>query len=90
MIEIVWTHYLQYRAQLRGFDLALLESIIRYSDERYTDTVTGRVIVVGKHKTQLVLIAFEETGENEITPVRVHATTRQQVNYRLKSERFQK
>jgi len=35
---IVWTDYMKYRANLRGFDLAKIEDILRYSTERYFDT----------------------------------------------------
>ena len=31
-IEIIWTDYMKYRARLRGFDLAKIEHIVRYSD----------------------------------------------------------
>jgi len=49
MPTIIWSDYLLYRAELRGFDLEKIESILRYSGERYFDTVTGREIAVGKH-----------------------------------------
>jgi len=32
---VVWTEYMKYRARLRGFDLARVEEIVRYSSERY-------------------------------------------------------
>jgi hypothetical protein len=37
MIEktCIFTDYLKYRAELRGFDLGLIEHIVRYSPERY-------------------------------------------------------
>ena len=85
--KIQWTDYLQYRAKLRGFDLSILEEILRHSTERYYDTETGRKIVVGNHKKELLLIAYE-VDENVLTPVTVHTITRQQVNFRLKTERF--
>jgi len=53
-IEIVWTDYMKYRARLRGFDLAKIEHIVRYSGERYFDTVTGRLITVGRIDDLLV------------------------------------
>lgn len=87
MKTIVWTEYLQYRAVLRGFDLQQLEEIIRYSGEKYIDDATGRLIVVGKHGKDLVMIPYEE-DESSITPVTVHATTRQQISYRIKSGRL--
>lgn len=40
-IQLAWTDYMKYRARLRGFDLAKIEHIVRYSGERYVDTVTG-------------------------------------------------
>ena len=78
---------MRYRAELRGFELPKIEDIVRYSEERYFDTVTRRRIVVGRHDRILILIPYEEK-ENEIVPITVHATTRQQVNFRLKTGRF--
>jgi len=86
-VEIVWTDYMEYRARLRGFDLAKVEQIVRYSGERYVDTVTGRLIAVGRIDNTLVMIPCE-TGRDSITPVTIHAATRQQVNFRLKTRRF--
>lgn len=44
---VVWTEYMGYRLALRGYDLAKVERILRYSSERYVDTVTGRAVVIG-------------------------------------------
>ena len=85
--SVVWTKYMQYRAGFRRFELTKVEGIIRYSRERYFDTVTRRMIVVGKHDDRLVMIPYERKG-NEIIPVTIHATTRQQINFRLKTGRF--
>jgi hypothetical protein len=87
MPAIQWTDYLRYRATLRGFDLVKLESIIRHSDERYFDTETKRLVVVGRHEQQLVLIPFE-VNEDLITPITVHAITRQLIRFRLRTGRF--
>lgn len=84
---IVWTEYMKHRAELRGFELSKIENILRHSGERYFDTTTQRLIVVGKHDDRVVLIPYEKRG-SEITPVTVHATTRQQINFRLKTGRF--
>ncbi len=86
-ISITWTNYMTYRARLRGFDLAKIEDIIRYSTERYFDTITQRTIIVGRHDDKLVLIPCEEKG-NEVIPITIHITTRQQINFRLKAGRF--
>jgi len=56
MPNIIWSDYLQYRAKLRGFELAKIEEILKYSGERYYDTETGRLIAVGKHDNSLVII----------------------------------
>jgi len=85
MIE--WTEYLKHRAAIRGFDLEKLEHIIRHSSERYFDTETGRHVAVGKHDEQLVMIPYEAEQEI-ITPVTVHATTPQQIRFRLNTGRF--
>ena len=87
MPEIIWTSYLRYRTTARGFELNLIEDILRFSSERYYDVETDRTIVVGKHGEQLVLIPYEQS-ENTITPVTIHATTRQQIRFRLKTGRF--
>jgi hypothetical protein len=87
MPAIRWTDYLKYRAALRRLDLAKLESIIRHSDERYFDTETERAVVVGRHDQQLVIIPYE-IEENIVTPVTVHAITRQLIRFRLRTGRF--
>jgi len=84
---IIFTDYLKYRAELRGFNLALMEKIIRYSTERYIDSETLRCIVIGEHNKKLVMIPYEET-ETNITPITVHATTRQQIKFRLNTGRL--
>ena len=86
-MTIVWTEYMRYRASLRGFDLAVIERILRNGAERYHDRSTGRRVAVGRHGDGLVLVPFEQEGE-VITPVTVHATTRQQIQFRLNSGRF--
>ena len=90
MTEIIWTDYLNYRVKLRGFNLASIEDIIRYSNERYFDTSTGRWVVVGKDSNILVMIPHEISEDSTITPITIHATTRQQINFRIKSGRFKK
>jgi hypothetical protein len=78
---------MKYRAKLREFELSKVENILRHSAERYLDTATQRLIVVGKHDDRVVIIPYVKHG-NEITPVTIHATTRQQINFRLKTGRF--
>jgi hypothetical protein len=70
-----------------GVDLFQMENILRFSTEKYLDTVSGRMVVVGRHEDRLVIIPFEQQG-NTLIPVTVHATTRQQINFRLKTGRF--
>lgn len=88
MKEIIWTDYFKYRVKLRGFNLSSIEEILRYSTERYYDTATDRLVVVGKDANVLVMIPHDIDEENTITPITVHATSRQQINYRVKSGRF--
>jgi len=83
----VFTNYFKFRAELRGFDLIKAENIIRYSQERYVDIEIQRVVVVGEHGNSLVMIPYEES-EMEITPVTIHATSRQQIKFRLNTGRF--
>ena len=87
MKTIVWTEYLKYRTKLRGFNIQKLENMLKYSNEKYFDIATDRLIVVGKHEKILVMIPYEETKIN-IIPITVHATNRQQINYRIKSGRL--
>ena len=84
---IAWTEYMKYRLNLRGYDLAMVEQILRYSSERYVDTVTGRLVAVGRHENLLIMIPYE-LKQQTLTPVTIHATTRQQINSRIKSGRF--
>ena len=84
---VQWTDYLKYRAKLRGFDLAKIENIVKYSTERYSDAVTGSRVAVGRHDDRLVMIPYE-VEEKLITPVTIHVTNRQQINFRLRTGRF--
>lgn len=84
---IVWTDYFKYRAKLRGFDLAKIEDIVRFSAERYFDTVTRRRVAVGRHDDKLIIVPYED-NESSITPVTVHVTSRQQINFRIRTGRL--
>ena len=85
--KIKWTDYMQYRARLRSFDLAEVERILRHSSERYVDMATGSSVAVGRHDDRLIMVPYEREGD-VLTPVTVHTTTRQQINFRVRSERF--
>ena len=86
-MDVVLTDYLKYRATLRGFRPDAIEEIVRFSSERYIDSATGRRVVVGRHDGILVMIPYEI--ENDlIVPITIHATTRQQVKFRIKVGRF--
>ena len=85
--KIVWTDYLKYRADLRGFDLTKIDEILRYSDERYFDVVTRRQVVIGRHADRVVMVPYERS-ENLITPVTIHVINRQQIKFRLKTGRY--
>jgi len=89
MKEIIWTDYFKYRVNLRGFNLSNIEEILRYGAEKYYDTATDRLVVVGKDGNILVMIPHDIDEKNTITPITVHATSRQQINYRVKSGRFE-
>lgn len=86
-MNIEWTDYMQFRMKLRGYDLARLEYILTYSTERYFDTSTQRHVMIGRYHDDLVMIPFEYEEES-IVPVTVHATTRQQINFRVRTGRF--
>lgn len=85
---VVWTAYLKHRARLRDFDLAEIERIVRFSEERYFDVITQRTVVIGRDRKQLLLVAYEQKQETMI-PIIVHVTTRQQVMFRLRRGRYQ-
>jgi hypothetical protein len=87
MKEIIWSDYMKYRSDLRKFDLQKIEEILRFSVERYYDTETNRLIAIGKHEQTLVLIPYEDYNDH-IEPITIHATSRQQIKFRLKTERF--
>jgi hypothetical protein len=87
MKRVIWTEYLKYRAQLRGFKLELIEQVALFSEERYFDSATQRMVAVGRYGSQLVMIPYDQEGET-VTPVTVHFTTRQQINVRLRTDRF--
>lgn len=54
LAQIEWSDYMKYRINLRGFNLKKIENILRYSDERYFDTITQRNIAIGRHDRLLV------------------------------------
>ncbi len=87
MKPILWTAYLEYRCQTRNFRLEAIENIIHSPERLYYDVETARIVAVGKHDNKLVLIPYEET-ETGITPVTIHATSRRQINLRVRSGRF--
>ena len=86
-MKYIFSEYLKYRAETRGYDLGNIEDILKFSTERYLDTITNRMIAIGKHDKRLVMIPYE-IRQNVITPVTIHATSRQQINFRLKTGRL--
>jgi hypothetical protein len=84
---VAWTDYLRYRAALRGFELKRIEQILESSKERYVDTATNRHVVVGRCSGTVVLIPYEQE-EGVVTPVTIHATSRQQIEFRIKMGRL--
>jgi hypothetical protein len=87
-MKIVWTDYFKYRVNLRGFSLSGIEEILRYSNERYYDCATDRLVVVGNDANVMVIIPYEKDDTNVVTPITVHATNRRQISYRVKTGRF--
>ena len=87
MHHIKITEYFKYRIKLRNYEINKIQDIIKYSSEKYFDTETNRNIIVGKHNDKLVLIPYEN-DYGEITPITIHATTKQQIKFRLKTGRF--
>ena len=74
-------------AEICDSDLRKLEDILQYAPERYVDTVTHRIIVVGRHDKRLVSIPYEQ-HDDSIIPVTVHVVSRQQITYRVKTRRL--
>ena len=89
MKKIIWTDYFIYRARMRDFNLSNVEEILQHSTERYYDTATGRLVVIGKDSKVMVMVPYEIDSGDTITPITIHATNRKQINYRVKSGRFQ-
>ncbi|HEY83921.1 MAG TPA: hypothetical protein G4N96_02230 [Chloroflexi bacterium] len=85
--RIKWSEYMTYRAKIRRFDLEKPEHIVRHSPERYFDANTKRFVTIGRRDKNLVIIPYEANGDT-LTPITVHAITRQQIKFRLKSGRF--
>lgn len=86
-LHVIWTDYIKYRLKLRNFDLAGIEHILRFSGERYRDVITGRLVAVGQHGKSLVMVPYEYS-DGKITPITVHVTSRQQIQFRIKTGRF--
>lgn len=86
-MKYIFSEYLKYRAETRGYDLDKIEDILRFSTERYLDTITNRMIAIGRHDKRLVMIPYE-ISEKSIKPVTIHSTSRQQINFRLKTGRL--
>ena len=84
---VVWTEYLKHRVRVRGFDLAAIEEIVRFSSERYFDTATQRRVAIGRHGRRLVTIPYDQEGDT-LTPITIHATTRQQTTLRVRVGRY--
>ena len=84
---IVWTDYFKYRVKLRGYDIEKIENILHFSTEKYFDNITQRFVVVGKHDKKLVMIPYEMEND-KIVPITIHATTRQQIKFKIKSGRL--
>ena len=86
-MECIWSDYIRYKIKIRNFDLTKIDKILKSTSERYFDTLTRRLIAIGKHDNILIMIPHEIKGEI-IYPITIHATTRQQINFRLKTGRF--
>lgn len=69
MPEITRTSYLRYRATRRGFDLSLIENILRFSNERYYDVETGRAIAI--HAT-LARSRLQADGRLPLSQPQIH------------------
>ena len=84
---IRWTDYMKYRLQIREFDREKIEEIFANPQEQYYDTATLRNVIVSTIDRQLVLIPYEKEKDTVI-PVTIHAITRKQIDFRIKTGRF--
>ncbi|MBW2740214.1 MAG: hypothetical protein JRE64_15525 [Deltaproteobacteria bacterium] len=55
--------------------------------KRYPDNFFNLVVAIDRHEKLLVMIPYEQKGRS-LKPVTIHATSRQQINPRIKSGRF--
>ena len=58
-MKYIFSEYLKYRVETRGYALDKIEDILKFSTERYLDTITNRMIAIGKHDKRLVMIPYE-------------------------------
>ena len=72
---------------MRGYELDKIERLLTESGERYLDAVTRRLVTVGRHGRHLVIVPYEVDKES-VVPVTIHATTREQIKYRVRVGRF--
>jgi len=87
VLPIRFTAYMKYRLATRRFDANIVENVLQTSAERYFDTETQRHVVVGRHRNAVIMIPYEVI-ESTVVPVTVHTTTRQQINFRLRTGRL--
>ncbi len=74
--------------KVREYNLEKVELVLRTSSEVYFDIHSGRDIKVGKHDNELIIVAYDLEADGSITPVTVYQTSRKQIKYYLKEERF--
>jgi len=90
-MKIFYTDYLIRRMELRRIPYNIPKNIIENSQEKYYDNETGRFVKIGKAKIRninvLLAIFYEET-EDGITVVTAHTISRQQINLRIKNQRW--
>ena len=55
-MKYIFSEYLKYRVETRGYDLGKIENILKFSTERYLDTITNRMIAIGRRDKRLVMI----------------------------------
>ena len=75
------------KLDFKGFELDLIEDILRFSEERYFDTLTMRYVVIGRYQKSIIMIPYEK-NENLLIPITVHTITRQQIKFRIKTGRL--
>ena len=77
-MKIKITGYFRDRCRARQYTSERILEILRTSTERYYDHESGRMVKIGIHVKDLVIVVYDQDN-NVVTPVTVYETSRQQI-----------